>query len=154
MLFYEPYKQFLPTNQTKLLLLWDELGIPHKPHKQVFGSPLIIIGIKVNPNCMTLMLPLSAKEHLLNKLKFWVAKPPKTLSGSFKLKYWQRMTGWFNWALNIYPLLCPALNNMYAKMGGKQNREQQVYINNAIQSDLMWAVTHIKKSDGKCKCSY
>ena len=103
---------------------------------------------------MTLMLPLSAKERLLNKLKFWVAKPPKTLSGSFKLKYWQCMTGWFNWALNIYPLLCPALNNMYVKMGGKQNREQQVYINNAIQSDLMWAVTHIKKSDGKCKCSY
>ena len=76
-LFYEPYKQFLPTNQTKLLLLWDELGIPHKPHKQVFGSPLIIIGIKVNPNCMTLTLPLSAKEHLLNKLKFWVAKTTK-----------------------------------------------------------------------------
>ena len=58
------------------------------------------------------------------------------------------MTGWSNWALNIYPLLCPALNNMYVKMGGKQNREQQVYINNTIQSDLMWAVTHIKKSDG------
>lgn len=27
------------------------------------------------------------------------------------------MTGWFNWALNVYPLFCPALNNIYAKNG-------------------------------------
>ena len=33
-------------------------------------------------------------------------------------------------------------------MGGKQNREQRVYINNAIREDLMWALTHLKGSDG------
>ena len=88
-LFYEPYNQHLLTNQTKLLLLWDELGIPHKPHKQVFGCTLVIMDIEVNPNRMSLTLPAPAKERLIDELKFWTAKPPKSSSGSFKLKYWQ-----------------------------------------------------------------
>lgn len=53
-----------------------------------------------------------------------------------------------NWALNVYPLLRPALNNFYAKLGGKRNREQRIYINNAIRDDLTWALSHIENSDG------
>ena len=146
--YYEPYGVHMPTHQTHLLQLWDELGIPHKPHKQVSGAPLVIIGIQVNPNEMTLTLPETAKLHLIDELTFWTSKPSKQSSGSFKLKHWQRMTGWLNWALNVYPHLRPALNNVYAKMGGKQNSEQRVYINNAIRSDLTWALNHIKSSDG------
>ena len=56
-LLYEPYGKHMPVQQVQLLQLWDKLGILHKPHKQVFGSPLIIIGIEVNPNQMTLTLP-------------------------------------------------------------------------------------------------
>ena len=63
------------------------------------------------------------------------------------MKHWERLAGWFNWALNMFPLLRPALNNVYAKMGGKQNREQRVYMNNAIRDDLMWASNHIKAFD-------
>ena len=147
-LFYEPYGKFLPANQTKLLCLWDDLGIPHKPHKQVFGSPLVIIGIEVNPNLMTLTLPKDATERLLEELAIWSSKPPSNSSGSFKLKHWERLAGWFNWALNVFPLLRPALNNLYAKMSGKQKKEQRIYINNAVRDDLMWAIKHIKKSDG------
>jgi hypothetical protein len=146
--FYPPYGKELPTDQCRLLLLWDEIGIPHKPHKQISGSPLTIIGIDVDPNQMTLTLPQSSRDRLLAELQFWTAKPPKTSSGSFKLKYWERLAGWFNWALNVYPLLRPALNNIYAKISGKRQRDQRVYINNAIRDDLMWAVTHIKASDG------
>ena len=146
--FYKPYDKYFPVPQARLLLLWDELGIPHKPHKQIFGCPLPIIGIEVDSNRMTLTLPEPAKVRLINELRFWVEKPPKTSSGSFKLKHWERLAGWFNWALNVYPLLRPALNNVYAKMGGKQNREQRVYINNAIREDLAWALTHVENSDG------
>jgi hypothetical protein len=147
-LLYEPYDKYMPTSQVILLRLWDELGIPHKPHKQVFGSPLVIIGIEVDPNSMTLTLPADARTRLLEELCLWSAKPPKTSSGSFKLKHWERLAGWFNWALNVFPLLRPALNNLYAKMTGKRNKQQRVHINNAIRGDLMWAVTHIKNSDG------
>ena len=147
-LLYEPYGKFLPASQTKLLCLWDDLGIPHKPHKQVFGSPLVIIGIEVDPNLMKLTLPEDATQRLLKELSLWSSKPPGNSSGSFKLKHWERLAGWFNWALNVFPLLRPALNNLYAKMCGKQKREQRIYINNAVRDDLMWAINHIKSSNG------
>jgi hypothetical protein len=140
---YTPYNVDLPTHQACLLQLWDDLGIPHKPHKQVSGSPLTIIGIQVDPNYMTLTLSDTARTLLIDELRLWTAKPSKTSSGSLKLKHWQRVAGWFNWALNVYPLLRPALNNVYAKIGGKENREQRVYINNAIRDDLSWAINHL-----------
>lgn len=146
--FYEPYGKEFPSHQARILLLWDDLGIPHKPHKQVWGSPLTIIGIEVNPNLMTLTLPGPARLRLIDELRFWSSKPPMSSSGSFKLKHWERLAGWFNWALNVYPLLRPALNNIYAKMGGKRIREQRIYINNAVRDDLTWALTHLEKSDG------
>jgi hypothetical protein len=96
---------------------------------------------------MTLTLPNTARISLISKLSRWTAKPTRTSSGSFKLKHWQHMAGWFNWALNIYTLLCPALNNVYAKIGGKGNWEQRVYINNAIWDDLSWAIHHLERSD-------
>ena len=145
-LFYEPYGMYFPSNQTQLLQLWDELGIPHKPHKQIFGCPLTIISIEVNANRMTLTFAQESKQHLGDELKFWVTKPPKSSSGSFKLKYWECLTGWFNWALNVYPSLRPMLSNVYTKMNGKHNKEQHVYINNAIRDDFMWALSHIERS--------
>ena len=114
-LYYEPYDMHFPKHQTQLLLLWDELGIPHKLRKQVNGNPLTIISINVDTQKMTLTLPDNAKKRLVDELKFWIQKPPKLSSGSFKLKYWEQMAGWFNWALNMYPLLHPALNNVYTK---------------------------------------
>jgi hypothetical protein len=147
-LFYPPYEVHLPSDQCRLLLLWDELGIPHKRHKQIFGSPLTIIGIDVDPNAMTMTLPTESKEQLTKELRSWTAKPPRNASGSFKLKHWERLAGWFNWALNVYPLLRPALNNVYAKMTGKRLVNQRIYINNAIRNDLMWAVNHIESSNG------
>ena len=146
--FYEPYGKYLLAPQTHLLLLWDELGIPHKPHKQISRCPLPVISIEVDCSKMTFTLPHLAKLHLIEELRFWTSKPPKTSFGSFKLKHWERLAGWFNWALNVYPLLRPALNNVYSKMGGKQNKEQRVYINNAIWDDLSWALTHLENSDG------
>jgi len=58
----------MPANQVKLLSLWDKLGIPHEPHKQVFGNRLMIIGIEVNANSLTLMLPAQRLHDLLQEL--------------------------------------------------------------------------------------
>ena len=140
---YKPYGIDYPADQVQLLQLWDELSIPHKPHKQVSHSPLTIIGIQVDPNLMTPTLPDDARNSLINELQSWTARPSKTFSWSLKLKYWQCMARWFNWALNMYLLLCPALNNVYAKMGNKGNWEQCVYIDNAIQDDLLWAINEV-----------
>ena len=53
------------------MYLWDELGILHKPHKQINGSPLPIIGISVDVNELSLALPIDAKEALISKLQWW-----------------------------------------------------------------------------------
>ena len=146
-LYYGPYECHMPTHQKLLLDLWDEIGIPHKRHKQLSGNILTIIGIDVDPNAMTLTLSPSAR-NLIEEMSFWSSKPPNHSSGSFKLKHWEKLTGWVNWALNVYPLVRPALNNIYAKMSGKSKRNQHIYINNAIRNNLKWAINHIRKSDG------
>jgi hypothetical protein len=46
--------------QTQLLTLFDDVGIPHEERKQVFGSPLQIIGFDVDPNSMTITMPQAA----------------------------------------------------------------------------------------------
>jgi len=68
MLAYGPYGKSYSQDQTMLLLLWDKLGIPHKERKQVFGLPLPIIGILVDPNAMSFALPEDAKERLAKEM--------------------------------------------------------------------------------------
>ncbi|KAJ2926574.1 hypothetical protein H1R20_g10496, partial [Candolleomyces eurysporus] len=118
--FYCPYSKFLPRSQALLLELWDELGISHNKRKQVFGSPLTIISFDVDPNNMSITLLDAAKKESLNEIETWIMKPKKGSNnkGKFKIAQWQSFTGWFNWALNVYPWLRPALNRIYLKMSG------------------------------------
>ncbi|RDB29605.1 hypothetical protein Hypma_015868 [Hypsizygus marmoreus] len=146
---YEPYNKLMPGNQVKLLLLWDELGIPHKEKKQVFGSPLKIIGINVNPSTMTMTLPPDRLRMLIDELlKF--TQYPNHKSPSFALKVWQRLAGWMNWAFNVFPLLRPSLNNVYPKISfkGKVKPDLGLYVNNAIRTDLNWAINHLSNATG------
>lgn len=66
--WYHRYGKCMPKNQVELLSLWDDLGIPHEPHKQVFGTSLTIIGIEVNANYLTLTLPKQNLDNLLEEL--------------------------------------------------------------------------------------
>lgn len=159
--YYEPYDKMLPCNQTTLLDLWDSLGIPHKEKKQVSGTPLPIIGISVDPNAMTLMLPIEAQQRLLEELAVWSTEPQKSeksRKGSklsknskkpvhFKLKHWQQMGGWVNYSFNVYPLLKPFLNNFYAKIKGKAKPDQRIYTNTAMHANFCWALAHIQASN-------
>jgi hypothetical protein len=42
-LWYEPYRCYFPSKQTRLLQLWDEIGLPHERSKQESGLALRII---------------------------------------------------------------------------------------------------------------
>jgi hypothetical protein len=148
--FYCPYSKFLPRSQTALLELWDELGIPHKEKKQVFGSPLTIIGFDIDPNTMTITLPNDAKNKLLEELDLWIKAPKRgsANNGKFKLREWQILAGWINWALNMYPLLCPALNRVYPKMSGRNGPFTKIWVNNAVRYDLTWARDYLRTLPG------
>ncbi|KAF9039500.1 hypothetical protein BDZ89DRAFT_982034, partial [Hymenopellis radicata] len=144
MTWYDPYEQFYPTDQVRLLRLWDWLGIPHKAKKQVWGEVLVIIGFLVDPNAMTATLPDDSKSDLIRHVHQFahVARRRQTLHD------FEQLTGWINWSLNVYPLLKPALSNIYAKMSGKEHSHAPIYLNKAIIQDLAWFEEHVEASSG------
>jgi hypothetical protein len=99
-------------------------------------------------NDLTLTLPPQNKSELLAHLKDF-AQTPEKCGVKYALKDFQRLAGWFNWALNVYPLLRPALSNIYAKMThGKPDKPlTRLYVNNNIRSDfislLTWNFPHL-----------
>ena len=146
MILYEPYGRFMPTNQVTLLNLWTRVGIPFKEKKQIFGENLTIIGIEVDANNLTLTLPEENRIELITQLNDFARTPEKS-GVKYSLRDFQRLAGWFNWALNVYPLLKPALSNVYAKMSHSKPDKPltKLYVNNSIRSDLLWAINHIDR---------
>ena len=141
--YYPPYNKFLPTKQARLLTLFDYVGVPHEERKQVFGSPLQIIGFDVDPNEMTITMPTAARDELVSAIRTF-ANPRQRRS----LKDFQRLAGWVNWALNVYPLLRPGLSGIYEKMRRGSYPFQKLSINNTFSNELHWLADHVEKSTG------
>ena len=133
----------MPANQVTILKLWDEINLPHKEKKQVYGSTLAIIGIEVDANALTMTMPKDSLQDLIDAISEFINSHKK-----FTLKEWQRLAGWMNWSFNVFPLLRPALNNFYAKISGKNAPNRYVRINNAVRADLAWAITHLERDSG------
>jgi hypothetical protein len=148
LVFFEPFSQHIPSDQVKLLQLWKALGIPFKQKKQIFGSPLTIIGIEVNPNTMTFTLPQQARLDLLHEIEEFCATRVNHRGNKHMLRAWQRLAGWVNWSFNVFPLLRPCLNNFYPKIAGKDSPNTQIWVNNIIREDLLWAASSIRVNPG------
>lgn len=133
----------MPSNQVTILKLWDEINLPHKEKKQVYGPTLTVIGIEVDANALTMSMPQDSLRDLINAINEFISSHQK-----FTLKEWQRLAGWINWSLNVFPLLRPALNNFYAKISGKNAPNRYIRINNAVRADLAWAITHLEHNSG------
>ena len=143
LLWYEPYQKLLPAKQVYLLQLWDELWIPHEESKQVFGSPLMIIGFDVDPNAMTISMPLEACSDLLATICDF------TNPGQHRpLWEFPHLAGWMNWALNAYPLLRPGLSSLYDKISGKTHAHQLIWVSTSLCRELHWFADHMMWLDG------
>ena len=142
-LIYKPYGKDYPRDRVTLLNLWDELGIPHKPHKQINGSPLPVIGITVDANQLSLTLSDEAREALISELRWWCKKGRKE-----KVRKWYQMGGWMNWAFNVYPRVRPALNNFYPKLKGRRDSTSVIWVNNSIRDNFSWAIRTLESSSG------
>ncbi|GLB35583.1 hypothetical protein LshimejAT787_0211480 [Lyophyllum shimeji] len=148
LIFYPPYGTSLPRPQARLLQLWDKLGIPHKPSKQISGAPLVIIGILVDPNAMTMTLPTDKHLELVAEMRRFTDREGRK-SRHFRAKAWQRLAGWINWSFNVFPLLRPCLNNVYPKITEHADKPHaRIWCNQAIRSDLNWAADHMESSSG------
>ncbi|KDR66781.1 hypothetical protein GALMADRAFT_29846, partial [Galerina marginata CBS 339.88] len=145
---YEPFDKFMPADQVALMDLWTELGIPFKEKKQVFGSPLTIIGIEVDPNAMSFTLPQSKRLELLNEIEKFCSISLHSRGAKHTLREWQRLAGWINWSFNVFPLLRPCLNSFYGKISGKDAPNAEIWVNNIVREELKWAANHIKNLPG------
>jgi hypothetical protein len=142
-LWYDPYNKRLPAKQCRLLQLWDELGIPHEEKKQVFGAPLTIIGLDVDPNAMTITMPVQARTDLILAIRSFAHEGQRR-----PLREFQSIAGWINWAFNAYPLLRPGLSTMYAKMSGKDKPHQSLWVSRSLCRELEWIAGHLEHLTG------
>ena len=139
----EPYHWYFPTNQTKLLLLWDELSIPHAEKKQIYGPVVPFVGLDIDPNLMTVSISDERRAELIEKVLAF-AKPGKRHS----LRDFQSLASHLNWSFAVFPLLRPSLSAIYSKMSGKSLSLAPIRVNNAICLQLKWFVKHAPASDG------
>src|SRR5882724_3552592 len=123
---YEPYDTYYPSKQCRLLMLWDDIGLPHEKRTQVFGCDLNIISFHVNPSAMSFTMPANSKLDLILAIRTFA---DSSASRRHPLVEWQRLLGWINWGLNVFPLLHPALKSSYMKIRGKTNAHTSLYLN-------------------------
>lgn len=142
-LYYEPYQCFFPAKQTQLLQLWDEIGLPHERPKQLFGSPLTVIGFDVDPNAMSATLPEHKKAALITHLRLFATRGYR-----WSLREFQQLAGWCEWSFNVFPLLKPGLSAVYAKICGKTDPFGRLHVNNSIITELRWMADHMDRSQG------
>jgi hypothetical protein len=144
--WYQRYQCYYPAKQVGLLRLWDEIGLPHDKSKQEYGPVLRIIGFMVDPNLMRVSMDEEDRERLLKQVSdFSVTTPGGTRR---TLREFQQLAGWINWSFNVFPLLKPALSNIYAKIGGKIETHAKLFVSKAVVRDLDWFLSHVRTSDG------
>jgi len=102
----------------------------------------------VNANSLTFILPKQALDDLLQELQEFMAWLDRKIGVSWTLQWWQRLAGWMNWSFNVFPMICPALNNVYPKIFGKDQSLMKIWVNNDVWSDLKWAIGHLHNSLG------
>ena len=66
--YYEPYGRYFPSDQTKPLELWDEIGLPHVEQKQIYRLTVTFIGFEINPNTVTISISHEQKQTLINQV--------------------------------------------------------------------------------------
>ena len=66
------------------------------------------------------------------------------------MQAWLHTLGYANWALNVFPLLKPALNSSYDKVLGHTFMNAPLYFNKSTSSDLLWFADQVEKLEGIC----
>lgn len=148
LVLYRPYNRLMAPKQAALLHLWDWIGVPHSDDKQVSGSPLVIIGLEVDPNLMTVTMSDESRTDLIAKIDDFITLRSNNDNGKRKLVEWQHILGHANWALNAFPVLRPALASSYAKIAGKTVSSWPIILNTHVIRDLSWFARMLRSCTG------
>ena len=139
--WYKPHCQAIPTDQAKILHLWDGICLPHVDKIQVAGRTVTILEFEVDANAISVYLSVERWELADSIHKF-------TWGSSKMLWDWLRLAGQLNWALNVYPWLRPGLGRIYMKMAGETQMWGRIKINKTVQRELAWFVEHVQLLSG------
>ena len=58
----------MPTDQAKILHLWDKIDLPHTEKKQISGRTITILGFEVDTNTMSVYLSMEKWEQHINSI--------------------------------------------------------------------------------------
>lgn len=129
--YYKPYRKHLPTNQTRLLELWDELGIPHDEDKQLSGPSLPILGYEVDANAMMVKVPDEKKARVIKLLRNYGRE------GKFyTLKELQSVAGSASDVLTLYPHLRSGLRGLFDEIAGKEGPSTKLIVTKPVAHSL------------------
>lgn len=145
---YQPYNCSFPSHQAALLRMWDWYGVPHSHPKQLFGTSLPIIGFQVDAAELEITMQPDKIRDLVNMIHGFCAVGSSKSSRRRTLRDFQRLAGWINWALNVFPLLRPGLAPLYAKINGKTRPLALVYVSEDVAQGLLWIARHLQNSTG------
>jgi hypothetical protein len=94
---------------------------------------------------MQISLPILKRDETVAAVQAFITD---ALRRRRTLVEWQRNTGWMNWALNVAPLLRPALQSSYHKMTGRSLRNAPIFMNQRVTADLFWFTDVLSQWDG------
>lgn len=129
--YYKPYKKHLPAKQTRLLKLWDELGIPHDEIKQLSGPSLPILGYEVDANAMTVKVSDEKKARVIRLLRNYAHK-----GKSYTLEELQSVAGSGSAVLSLYPQLRPGLRGLFDEMAGREKPSTKLMVTKSVARSL------------------
>jgi hypothetical protein len=98
LMFHARLNHRLPSQQARLLDLWDDIGLPYEDRKQEYGLTLHVIGFVVDPNAMTVTIPDDARSKFLSSIADFI-----NITNSDRhhtLRKYQALAGYTNWAFN------------------------------------------------------
>ncbi|PIL32090.1 hypothetical protein GSI_06795 [Ganoderma sinense ZZ0214-1] len=143
--WYLRYGMYIPRDQARLLRLWDDLGLGHDRPKQEHDLRLAWISFEIDSRSSYATLPNDARLKLLAALDDFCG-PSRGRRRT--LAEFQSLAGYVNWALNVFPLLRPALSNLYHKIADKHERFATIHVNKAVRTELTWMATHVRTLPG------
>ncbi|KAI9327429.1 hypothetical protein BDR26DRAFT_952851 [Obelidium mucronatum] len=130
------------TSKPEDMLLAQEfitsLGIPLSTEKDVWGPCIPVVGYQVDATSMELSLTHKQLHELLAFLESWLICPVVC----FRLNVWSKLTGYLNWAANIFlrlkPHFCPIYHQMRSKV-----KTDVFPVNTSTFTSLRWIQQHL-----------
>jgi hypothetical protein len=141
LVFHARLGRRLPSQQARLLDLWDDIGLPYEDRKQEFGFTLCVIGFVVDPNAMTVTIPDGARAKFLSSVADFINTD--NTDRRHTLREFQALAGHANWVFNVYTLGRPGLSTLYGKIAGKTRANARIYVNSSITRELRWLSNYI-----------